>query len=260
MELKSIPADTRVLGVARPRFLPGGEEAVLVLHGFTGYPGEFTYLADRLHGAGFTVSVPRLPGHGTRGDDFLQTGWRDWLRRFTDAYLDLRAEYRTVHVAGLSMGGVIALLLAAHFDIPRIALMAPAVVNRRRAIVLAPLLRLLFRRMNRGEGELPEDPDLRAIAREYGSYDWPAQADSLRKLQVRARRELPGVRSATLVYVSDADESVPPEAADLILNGIASPEREKVHLRNSPHVMVNGPEREGIADGIIDWFGRTAKS
>jgi len=103
----------------------GAREAVLLLHGFMGYPGELEPLANGLAGAGYAVSVPRLPGHGTGRRDFLLTGAEDWARRAYDAYLELRAEYEIVHVGGHSMGGLLASSIAVSFGLPRLILLAP---------------------------------------------------------------------------------------------------------------------------------------
>jgi len=42
--------------------LRGGDTGVLLVHGFTGSPHDFEYMANELNKAGLTVSVPRLPG------------------------------------------------------------------------------------------------------------------------------------------------------------------------------------------------------
>lgn len=89
----------------KPHFLAGGEKAVLLIHGYTGSPREMLWLGTQLHKAGYTVSIPRLPGHGTNKEDFLATSWKDWLRRVYDEYLDLSEAYKTVYIGGLSMGG-----------------------------------------------------------------------------------------------------------------------------------------------------------
>ena len=54
-------------------------KAVLLIHGFTGYPGEMVRPAEDLYLAGFDVFVPRLPGHGTTGKDFMKSGKEDWV-------------------------------------------------------------------------------------------------------------------------------------------------------------------------------------
>ena len=53
----------------------GARSAVLLVHGYTGYPGELRSVADALYEAGHSVYAPRLPGHGTTRADFLQTGF-----------------------------------------------------------------------------------------------------------------------------------------------------------------------------------------
>ena len=93
----------------------GGRKAVLGLHGFAGYPGELSLPSAVLHKAGYTVFVPRIPGHGTNGEDFNTTTHHDWIRRAVDAYEDLKAVYDQVYVMGHSMGGILALLLAQHY-------------------------------------------------------------------------------------------------------------------------------------------------
>lgn len=254
MKIKKLPKNSQTKKCALPRFYRGGEKAVLVLHGFGGFTEEMDYLARRLHEKGFTVSVPRLPGHGTYGADFGLSGWKDWLRRYTDAYMDLKAEHETVYVTGLSMGAVLTLILASHFEIPRIALTAPAIVNREKAIYLTPLMKLFVDKMPRDYKETRENPEIQEMAGEYWSFNWMAQAASLLKLQKMARKGLSRVSADTLVFVSEADKRVPEEAAEMIERGISSAKKETIHLKDSPHVMVDGPEKEFIADRIVEWF------
>src|SRR5690606_34792468 len=53
-----------------------GETAVLLCHGFTGSPQSLRPWAEHLAGRGLTVSLPLLPGHGTRWEDLRVTGGR----------------------------------------------------------------------------------------------------------------------------------------------------------------------------------------
>ena len=59
----------------------GGPAGVLVIHGFTGNPGSMRGLAEALAAAGFTVDLPRLPGHGTKVEDMIPTRFDGLARR-----------------------------------------------------------------------------------------------------------------------------------------------------------------------------------
>ena len=81
-----------------PSVMPGAEPfsrddgtlGVLLSHGFTGSPASMKpwgqYLADR----GYTVRVPRLPGHGTRWQDLNAVGWDDWYGELDRSLSELR--------------------------------------------------------------------------------------------------------------------------------------------------------------------------
>jgi len=58
---------------AEPFFHSGGSTGVLLCHGFTGSPGTLRPWADYLAEAGLTVSLPRLPGHGTTWQEMART-------------------------------------------------------------------------------------------------------------------------------------------------------------------------------------------
>jgi len=110
----------------------GASEAVLLLHGYTGNPAELIPVGKALADAGYAISIPRYPGHGTCRSDFLKTDAMDWARSAFDAYMDLRARYGTVHVVGHSMGGLLAAAVAAAFAAPRLVLFAPAFITAAR--------------------------------------------------------------------------------------------------------------------------------
>lgn len=84
----------------------------LVLHGFTGNPSSMRSVAEAFAGAGFHVELPLLPGHGTTMADMLTTGWDDWSAEVVRALNRLADRTDRVVVAGLSMGGALALWVA----------------------------------------------------------------------------------------------------------------------------------------------------
>jgi carboxylesterase len=254
MKVLKVPSATVLQSPSQPFFLDGGTTGVLAIHGFTGVPGDMHYLAERLNTEGYTVSVPRLPGHGTNAVDFRSTNGNDWLRRCVDAYLDLSYHCEKVYVTGLSMGGVLTLLLATMFDIDRIALSAPAITTSNSMIRLTPILRWFMTHGAPREAEEYEDPGYRALAPEYWRYDWLAQVASLYKLQKTAQKRLARVRAKTLTIVSEKDSMVPVRAAEIIEKGLGSEVKRRLVLKESGHVVVNGKERESVADAIIEWF------
>lgn len=105
--------------------------AVLLLHGFTGTPWEVLPLAEGLAALGYHVRVPRLPGHGTVPEDMRFAGRAEWEQAAQDE-LDALAEAKRVVVAGLSMGGLLAVRLAARNRerVAGLVLMAPVVTLR----------------------------------------------------------------------------------------------------------------------------------
>src|SRR5271154_1300134 len=101
-----------ILPGAEPFSATGGAYGALVVHGFTGSPQSMRGLAEALAAAGHAVELPRLPGHGTAIEDMLTTGWEDWTATVQAAYRELAARCDQVVVAGLSMGGTLAIWLA----------------------------------------------------------------------------------------------------------------------------------------------------
>lgn len=252
-------ATAQVRSISKPEMLypPSGREngqSVLLIHGYTGSPHDMRYLGLRLQEAGFTVSIPRLPGHGTNRRDFLQTKAQDWLRRSVDAWLDLQLLGLQQSVGGLSMGGIIAAIIGATFTPHKIVLAAPALMTTNPLLPWTPLLKYFVKEKAHQEVEHFEEEDLNFLSQEYWSVDMVPQAAELYRLLKLGRELLPRILSPTLTIVSEKDKTVPLRVADLIRSTIQSKEKEVLILKESPHVVVNDCEKERVADAIIQWF------
>jgi carboxylesterase len=103
----------------------GGEgPAVLCLHGLTGTPYEVRPPAEALAAGGFACLGPLLPGHGTSTEDLARTPREAWIEAARDALDALGETHARVYVLGLSLGGLIALRLAAEQEVAGLLVMA----------------------------------------------------------------------------------------------------------------------------------------
>ena len=97
-----------------------GEDAVLLVHGLTGTPAEMRAVAKRLSREGFSVMCPQLAGHCGSVGALKRSNWQDWYRTVEQAFEALATSHARIYVTGLSMGALMALLLASEKG-PRVA-------------------------------------------------------------------------------------------------------------------------------------------
>ncbi|AFG37546.1 alpha/beta hydrolase [Spirochaeta africana] len=246
--------EQRVNPAAVSRFFPGNERAVLLIHGFTGTPYDMVYLGTQLNSQGFTVSIPRLPGHGTSFADFRRTGKHFWLRRVVDEYLELERRFEQVYIAGLSMGGLLSIILSGMFKPEKVALAAPAVAVYNRLMPLTPFLGSVVSRYRQPYESNNDDPNIKLLEPEYWEWQQVWGAGQVYSLQRYARRMLPLITAPTLTIVSERDGVVPLKAADIIDRKIGSSHHRILRLESSPHVVTNDIQRELVAREVCSWF------
>jgi carboxylesterase len=233
-----------VLPHAQPFQAVGGPTGVLLLHGFTGSPSSMRPWADHLHWAGLTVSVPRLPGHGTTWQELNATPWSNWYDEADRAFTDLRSRCDAVFVAGLSMGGCLALRLAEeHGDqVGGLLLVNPAVASADRRLLATPVLKRLVASA-RG---ITSDIQKAGVA-EDGYDRVPLRAlDSMRAMWRLTVEQLPAVTSPVLLFRSAVDHVVDPLSARLIIECVSSMDLTERILDNSFHVATLDNDAELI--------------
>ncbi|MEJ7633368.1 alpha/beta fold hydrolase [Aeromicrobium sp.] len=224
----------------------GGPVGVLLSHGFTGSPASMVPWGRHLAGLGHTVRVPRLPGHGTTWQDLNTTRWQDWYGELDAALTDLRSTCAHVVVAGLSMGGSLALSLAEQRpdDVDAIVLVNPAVNVARLDVKLVPALQWIVPAMPGVANDIKK-PGQDEIG--YDKTPLKALASLLRTWKV-IRTDLPSVTQPLLLFRSDDDHVVDASSKDIVLSGVSSTIKEFVALQNSYHVATIDNDAQLIFD------------
>jgi len=229
---------------AEPWSAPGhGDRAsvgVVVVHGLTANPRGTRPLGQRLADAGFAVDVPLLPGHGTSVRDLARTRYADWRQRVERSIASLAADREQVVVVGHSMGGTLALDLAATSPVPLTAAVAINAVVLDRAGLLArvaPVLQHVLPFVPRDAAGMPTD-DIMRPGVEEGAYAWVSAraAQSLLVQLPRVRRGLSTVTCPVLVVTSPKDRTVDPANGPAIVAGLSSARVETLTCERSGHV------------------------
>lgn len=243
-----------VSGAAQAYRHDAGDVGVLLCHGFTGSPASMRPWADHLVAAGYSVDLPVLPGHGTSWQDANRTTWHDWFGAVAEAFVAMTQRCATVVVAGLSMGGCLALRLAQVYpdQVAGLLLVNPIVRLTDPRLIALPVIRRL----------VPSFPgivnDIAKPGQDEIGYDrLPLHAlHSQRQLWRVVRDDLPTVTAPLILFRSAVDHVVDASSAALILGSVASAEATEVMLPNSYHVATLDYDAPTIFERSVEFIGR----
>lgn len=241
----------QVMPGAESFFHAGGPVGALLCHGFTGNPYSMRPWAEYLAGEGLTVSLPRLPGHGTTWRDMAATTAADWYAAAEDALGDLSGQCAEVFVMGLSLGGCLALRLAErHRDtISGVVVVNPSLAPDTWLFALAPLLKHVVPAL-RGVGSDIKKPGVTELA--YDRVPVRAAA-SLPALWRETTEHLGEVTQPVLAYRSSEDHVVGPASMRALRDGLA-PELLTVRPCNdSYHVATMDNDAQAIFTGSLEF-------
>jgi len=235
---------------------PRGAVGVVVVHGFTANPIGTRPLGLRLAAAGFSVEVPLLPGHGTSPRDHARTRYRDWRRTVENAVATLARGCDHVVVVGHSMGGSIALDLAAHGtqELAGVVTINSLVLDRPEVLArVAPVLQYVVPFVPRAAAGMPTD-DLAKPGVDEHAYAWVSAraAQSYIAALPRIRTGLAHVTCPVLVVTSPEDHTVDPGNGDAIAAGLTASSRvERFSTPRSFHVPLLDYDAEVLEERIL---------
>ncbi len=271
--------------------LNGGSRCRLLLfHGLTGSPVELGYIAHYVrHRGGFNVECRQLVNHGqpiavlgrTRKNELYQGA----CRTLTQARAASSKDGLPLVVGGLSIGAVLALMLAAErpADVAGVVCMSPTffydgwnVPWTHRLIALADYLPLkYFAYLREGPPYGLKNETLRAkIAAAYESaslHDDHWQAAKLgyahfpialfcemRHLIRQCISRLPRVSAPVLLLQAEEDDITSPRNSEFVYERVASRQKRIVPLKNSYHVITADDDREQVAASITAFCDQIA--
>jgi carboxylesterase len=243
-----------------------------MLHGLGASPLELARLAKDLHSDGFSVFVPNIPNYsfGTECAD-----WDDWVQQAEQYLWDLRAQYSTVSVVGLSMGATLSMALAQRESLTSVVLLSSALAYDGWAIPWYSFLLnfaswLPFANRYRYAEAEPfgiKNPEMRAMVKRAMQKDHISEsgADYLpfkyvsegRALIKDVREKIRAIDCPALFIHAADDETVHMRNAEWAYKNISSATKEFIYLGDSYHMITVDNEREPVNQETARFLKKT---
>lgn len=223
-------------------YIGQGKMGCLLLHGFTSCPFQLRLLGNFLSEAGYTVSIPLLPGHGTSPKDLRKCNWSEWYEKSKTELFELRKKCEKVYLIGLSMGGSLALHLAAHYEINGIVAMAPGLHLQNKFVFLSHYIHWLYPYSKKRSGV-----DIRAKEKTVSYNKIPVRSLSqLIKLFKHLKYDLNDIYAPLLIIHAKEDHVIDEKSVVEIYENVSSKNKRILELNESYHIITLDIEKEKV--------------
>jgi carboxylesterase len=253
---------SQLIPTAEPFFFLGdrSKPACLLIHGFTGTPKEMRWLGEYLNQKGFTCLGVRLAGHATVPEDMLRSRWTDWTASVEDAYSLLRGVKQNIYFMGLSMGGILSLLMSTRLQVRGVvAISTPYKLRDDPRLPYVGLISKFIPFMPKSK----EPPGSSWFDKEawQDNISYPQNpvfsVGELNKLLGEMRTVLPKVDVPVLLIHSKADRYVIPENLELLYAALVNAsDKTKLYVTGSGHVVTRDAARQQVFESAVEFIQR----
>lgn len=256
------------------------KRAVLLLHGLTGTPLELRWMAKDFSKAEYDVYYPVLPGHCSTMEELKKTKWQDLYNFSKEFYLNLKAKYEEVFVAGLCVGGMLGLMLGFEFqDIPAIASWSPVMGIDGWAIpwyrfllplgLYTPLKHIYYWKEKEPYGIKNEAMRKKIMSMMFNEKSNEAMAYDkipapiileLKKMGRYIKKHIKNLRAPLLIIHSKEDDLSSIKGAKFVYENASSSNKKFIELSNSYHIITMDNEKDIVSKETIDFFNMCSKA
>jgi carboxylesterase len=252
----------QIIPTAEPFFFLGdrSKPACLLIHGFTGTPKEMRWMGEYLNQHGFTCLGVRLAGHATIPEDMIASRWTDWTVSVEDAYSLLCRVTDNIFLLGLSMGGVLSLLMSTRLNVKgAVAMSTPYKLPDDPRLRHIEWISKIVAYMPKGEDEPGSGWFDQEAWKEHVSYPMnPVRSiGELNKLLVEMRAALPQVNVPVLLVHSRDDKYVTPASMEHIYADLVNAsDKTKLSITGSSHVVTRDAARHQVFKSALEFIQR----
>ena len=219
-------------------------------------------MGEFLNQQGYTCLGIRLAGHATNPEDMIRLRWTDWVASVEDGYQLLCGVTNDIFLVGLSMGGILALLMSTRLA-PRVkgvvAMSTPSRLPTDYPIWFIQLISIVMRYRPKSKEPPGSGWFDKAAYKDHVAYAKnPVRSTvELKKLILEMRAALPKVNvPVLLIHSKDERYILPDNAEDIFAGLINASDKTKLYMTGSGHVLPRDASREQVFKSALEFIQR----
>jgi carboxylesterase len=254
----------QIIPTTEPFFLLGdvSKPACLLIHGFTGTPKEMRGMGEYLHRQGYTCLGIRLAGHATQPEDMIRSRWTDWTASVEDGYNILCGLTDDIFLIGLSMGGILSLLMSTRLKVKGVVAMStPSRLPSDYPVWFMKLVSLVIRYRPKtseppGSGWFDQAAYKDNITYEKNPV---RSAAELKSLILEMHTALPKVNVPVMLMHSRDERYILPDNLETIYERLTNAsDKTKLYITGSGHNLPRDASREQVFQSAVAFIQRVS--
>lgn len=228
---------------------------VILVHGWTSTPYEMRVLGEQLNAEGFAVDAPLLSGHGATPEQLEYVSWDRWVDDVERAYKRVRKQYDKVYVGGMSMGGNLALHVAANNpEVDGVILMSTPYNMRfeKLGLCLARITRKFARYKRKYYPRLwKAQPSITQLI-SYQYYPISSAFEAFKAIK-KSLPFLSGITQPVFVIQPEHDHLVSRGSIRKLYNAVGSEKKEMRYIKKANHNFMGNGDHMDVFQDVVEF-------